>query len=128
VVYNLVSSQGRDKLRIAAGILIIVLGPIMSFFGAWAFCFLYGVHDFDLFIAFIVIPAQFFIACGVSCLKRKYWKLCFTSSLLLLFLILFVFFSRNLYDIPEFWFLILGGILPLIFIYLRKREWQEIEG
>ena len=80
-----------------------------------------GIHDYDLpFILFVIISAVFVITGGVFCLKRKYWKLCFTSSL---FLSLFLIFC--LFSLPIFiWFLLPGGILSLIFVCLRKREWQ----
>jgi hypothetical protein len=114
-------------MRIAAGILMVIFG--MTTMGMIVDVLIeYGTHAYDLpFNLFIVISAVFITTGGVFCLKRKYWKLCFTSSLfLLLFMILF-FFSL---PPPITWvalFLIPGGILPIIFVCIRKREWQEIQ-
>ena len=81
---------------------------------------------------FVIIPAVFIITGGVFCLKRKYWKLCFASSLvLLLFMIIdFLFlFPFPPGDVTYWWvnrtLFPPWGILPLIFICLRKREWSE---
>jgi hypothetical protein len=72
-----------------------------------------------------VLLSIFFIIGGVFCLKRKYWALCFISSLFLHFWMIVSFLGDF---ITYFWygFLVPGAILPLIFICLRKSEWQEI--
>jgi len=64
-----------------------------------------------------------FITGGVSCLKRKYWGLCFTSSILIHILMTLSIFLPWTY---LWWFyLIPVWILPLIFISLKKSEWAE---
>ena len=139
-------------MRIAAGTLMIILGTITGTFVAFVEVLLGwgdGSMNYACFILFAIIPAVFVIPGGVFCLKRKYWKLCFTSSLLLLFIDLYLFIAFNFYYRPTIpvntypimipdtsrflisfliWFVILGGILPIIFVCLRKREWQEIQG
>jgi hypothetical protein len=66
-----------------------------------------------------------FITGGVFCLKRRYWGLCFTSSILIHILMALSIFLPWTY---LWWFyLIPVWILPLIFICLRKREWSESE-
>jgi hypothetical protein len=126
-------------MRIAAGILMIMYG--VKTIGLYvSSIFLYGWDfrgdylDLALFLISIIAPV-FFITGGVFCLKRKYWKLCFASSLCLS---VFVFFDGmpTLYlleplNIPS-WvvgpLLLPWGILPIIFVWLRKKEWQEIQG
>ena len=81
-----------------------------------------------LLTIFVVVPI---ITGGVFCLKRKYWKLCFALSLwLLLFMILFLLsLPSTIIRFQAIWIpclLIPVGILPQIFICLRKKEWQEI--
>jgi membrane protease YdiL (CAAX protease family) len=139
-------------MRIAAGILMIILGTITGTFVAFVEVLLGwgdGSMNYASFILFAIIPAVFVIPGGVFCLKRKYWKLCFTSSLLLLFIDLYLFIAFNFYYRPTIpvntypimipdtsrflisfliWFVSLSGILPIIFVCLRKREWQEIQG
>jgi hypothetical protein len=123
-------------MRIAAGILMIMYGVktivlhVSSLFlDEWSFC----GYSRDLFLVSI-IAAVFFTTGGVFCLKRKYWEICFASCLCLL---VFMFFdllptarvSLEFLNIPS-WvvirLLIPWAILPLIFVCIRKREWQEI--
>jgi hypothetical protein len=123
-------------MRIAAGILMIMYGVktivlyVSSLFvDEWSF------RGFTLAMFLIsIIAAVFFTTCGVFCLKRKYWEMCFASSICLL---VFMFFdllptvrvSIEFLNIPSWVVLPLllpWAILPLIFVCLRKSEWQEI--
>jgi hypothetical protein len=134
-------------MRRAAGTLMIILGTIMGTFVALVELALgEGSMNYARFILFPIIPAVFVITGGVLCLKRKYWILCFTSSLVLLLLDLYLFLAFNFRSLniplplnsyplpsatwfpPSFldWVFTLSGILPIIFVCLRKREWQEI--
>jgi len=132
-------------MRRAAGTLMIILGTIMGTLVALVELALGdGSMNYARFILFPIIPAVFVITGGVFCLKRKYWILCFTSSLVLLLLDLYLFLAFNFRYIPlplnsppsatwfppSFldWVFTLSGILPVIFVCLRKREWQEIQG
>ena len=125
-------------MRIAAGILMIMYG-VKTIAIYVSSIFLYGWDfrgdylDLALFLISIIAPV-FFITVGVFCLKRKYWKLCFASSLCLL---VFMFFdlTPTAYFLHEFsnilsWvvspLLILWGVFPLILVWVRKNEWQEI--
>jgi len=96
---------------------IILLFPVVGLSAA-----LNNLGDV-LFLVFGLAWVGFVIMGGVFCLRRKHWGLCFTSSLLLaLFVILgFFFFAAPLFLCPL-------GILPIVFVCLRKREWQEIQG
>lgn len=58
--------------------------------------------------------ALFVISGGIFTLLRKYWKICVTASILSTF---FLTLTMVIY--------IFVGILPIIFICLRKREWQS---
>jgi len=133
-------------MRIAAGIMLIILGTIMGTFVALVELTLgEGSMNYARFILVAIIPAVFVITGGVFCLKRKYWKLCFTSSLVLLLLDLYLFLAFNFsyppfpfnypppnatFSPPSFldWVFTLSGILPIIFVCLSKSEWQEIQG
>jgi len=123
-------------MRIAAGILMIMYGVktivlyVSSLFvDEWSFR---GSTPAMFLIS--IIAAVFFITVGVFCLKRKYWEMCFASSICLL---VFMFFdllptaraSIEFLNIPSWVVLPLllpWAILPLIFVCLRKSEWQEI--
>jgi len=79
----------------------------------------------------IIILGAFSIIGGFFCLKRKYWALCFTSSLFLHYWMIvsygFGFLPLSWYLFINSWFMFLTpvAILPLIFICIRKREWSE---
>jgi hypothetical protein len=117
-------------MRKAAGILLIIFGvaaltlSIGSVSGLINHYIQYNQPTPPDYLYIITATlAVFFITGGVFCLKRKYWGLCFTSSLLLhIFMTLSVFlpweFLLWLYLSPVW-------VLPLIFICLRKSEWSE---
>ena len=109
-------------MRKTAGILMIILD--MTMLGTFVAALSEGgIHEYGLpFILFVIISAIFIITGGVSCLNRKYWKLCFTSSLFLSLLLIFCLFAL---PIASTWFLLPGGILSLIFVCIRKREWEN---
>ncbi len=117
-------------MRKAAGILMIIFG--MTTVGIY-FGFVTDYVAPASYLAatlFTILPVAPIVIGGVFCLKRKYWKLCFASSLfLLVFMILFL-LSLPLALHRFLWVTCLFipmGILPQIFICLRKREWQEQE-
>ena len=133
-------------MRIAAGTLMIILGTTMGTFVALVELTLgEGSMNYARFILVAIILAVFVITGGVFCLTRKYWKVCFASSLVLLLLDLYLFLAFN-FSYPPFpfnypppnatffppsfldWVFTLSGILPIIFVCLRKRDWQEIGG
>ena len=122
---QLVSSLGRDKMRKAAGILMVIFGVTTMGF------FVYGIrtqayYDYDLaFNLLMIFSTIFTITGGVFCLKRKFWIVCLISSALLSYFATFFWLAIIPY-ISILYFT--GGIIPLIFVCLRKREWQEIRG
>jgi len=121
-------------MRIASGILMISVGIALLFFFV-PILSEHGIHTYDLpfFNLVMIISALFSVTGGVFCLKRKYWKVGFASALLLLVLsgllifVLSVLCSLgNEYTPPGWaWFPIPVGILPIVFVCLRKREWSE---
>jgi hypothetical protein len=120
-------------MRIAAGIMLIIFGV------AAISLFIVNVSGLithpqyivptppDYVYIIIATLAVFFIVGGVFCLKRKNWRLCFTSSLFLhIFMTLLIFSNLLFFWIFFLWLsLIPVWILPLIFICLRKSEWSE---
>jgi len=128
------SSEARDEMRIAAGILMMVVG-IALLVNFVPRLIKEGIGTYALpFVSLVMVAsALFFVTGGVFCLRRKYWKVCFASSLLLLvllallLLILWVLWSLLSPYAPVWWMVvpIPAGILPIMFICLRKREWQK---
>lgn len=105
-------------MRIAAGILMII-GTIMS---AIAFGSMSGEPYKHIAFGLIYVYMGFTLSGGIFTLKRKHWKLCFTSSLLLSLLLIYSLFFL---PITSTWFLLPSGILPITFVCLSKREWES---
>jgi hypothetical protein len=121
-------------MRITAGVMMIVVGiallvhfvPLLIEDGV-------GTYDLPFVNLVVVISALFFVTGGVFCLRRKYWKVCFASSLLLLVLsgfLLFILWVLWLLLPPygPVWWLVVPipvAILPIVFVCLRRRDWQK---
>jgi hypothetical protein len=106
-------------MRIAAGILMIVLGT------AALGVFLYGVQPYygaELKLI-VILTTVFVITGGVFCLRRTYWTICLISSLLVPCFV----FLLWMWVIPSDLCLlfIAGAVISAILVGLRRREWQE---
>ena len=117
-------------MRKAAGILLIIFGvaaiglSIVNVSGLITYYSEYRQPTPPDYLYIITATlGVLFITGGVFCLKRKYWRVCFTSSIFIHILMTLSIFLPWTY---LWWFyLIPVWILPLIFICLRKREWSE---
>ena len=110
------------SMRIAAGILMVVPGLTTM----CRYVDVLGENDvyFELpFTVFVIASAVFAIIGGLFCLRRKYWALCFTSSLFFNYFVLLMCASR-IFPYVLTWFLAPAGIVPLMFTCLRRGEWQ----
>ena len=129
-------------MRIAAGILMIIgaiiewmtfmaiMGMIMGIMG---YLEVASPYELLLYVLFI-FGAIFVIVGGICTLKRRAWKVCFTSSILLLPMPLLTLTlvglakpsPAEIIAVSFYWVIptSLVGILPLIFVCLRKREWE----
>ena len=122
-------------MRKAAGIILIILGvaALSLFIVNVSGLITNPYEDFmqtppDYVFIIIATLAVFFIVGGVFCLKKRNWRLCFTSSLFLHFFMTVLIFSNLFFFswmLPLWLSLIPVWILPLIFICLRKDEWSE---
>ena len=120
---------GGGSLRKAAGILLIIFGvaaiglSIATVSGLFTYYTEYNLQTPPGYLYIAAVALGVFVTTGgVFCLKRKYWGLCFTPSLLL-----HVFMTLSIFIFPWILFLWLylspAWILPLVFICLRKSEW-----
>jgi hypothetical protein len=117
-------------MRIAAGIVSIMSGIALS--AALVLKLRLGIHGFGdpCFLSFF-ISAVFVVVSGMFCLKRRYWKLCFSSALVA---VLFVAYrlAAGAYSTAGsswlFWPFTITGTLPIIFVCLRINEWRGIRG
>ena len=131
-------------MRKAAGVIVITLGVYFVYFlitgvAAIGISLLLGVFapgTVGLVSRVLVLGsvgvAAFFIACGIFCLRRKYWRVCLASASFGVLLSLCDLasggwvFSGNIAmgSIP--WVVLVAALIAVIFIGLRKKEWQEI--
>jgi hypothetical protein len=117
-------------LRKAAGILLIIFGvaaiglSIVNVSGLISDHTRYNqLSPPDYLYIIVATSAVFFIIGGVFCLKRRDWRLCFTSSILLHILMTLSIFLP--WTFLWWFYLIPVWILPLIFICLRRSQWSE---
>lgn len=114
-------------MRIIAGILMIISGVILLFYyaellttyGYTAGMWIPLLGRLPSWVSPVIfssafVAAIFVIVGGIFTLRRKCWKMCLAAT------------------IPSTVFLMLMrvacalvGILPIIFVYLRKREWES---
>jgi hypothetical protein len=119
-------------MRIAAGILMIILAMVLPGIVSMVGEGIMDIRTFDLwFSLFIIISGVLLVTGGVSCLKRRYWRLCFTAALFAIFVMILwfgLFGVSLLFPLPwpyVNWFFIATGILPIVFIRLGRKEWRQ---
>jgi hypothetical protein len=129
------TSKGRGEMRIAAGIILIIL----AIFGLVNLIIsmrdLSGLHTPSSFLwQFVyhqIVRYGFIVAAGVLCLKRKYWGLCLAPALFALLTGISSVVEPLLrgygYFLPSWqtWILVIGALISTIFISLAKKEWQK---
>lgn len=126
-------------MRKAAGIVLTIYGAASLFFGVGGLLSEFRhISEPVLIILFLVVFNAFIITGGVFCLKRKYWKLCFASALLAVLMMIYWIYGFTRFRFPPPLFppylasyllvLIITGTLPIIFVCLRRSEWQDISG
>jgi len=114
-------------MRQAAGILMVASGMFL-FVVMVSSVPHYNVDSYGLgFNLLLLIPTLFILAAGVFCLTRKYWKVCYASALVTLVIMLVWLISNAADSIGLAWVVSVVGTLPIVFVTLGKKEWQEIQ-
>jgi len=115
-------------MRQAAGIMLIIFGmfllnTVISALSGSA------IHVVDIiFNLFITISAALFITGGIFCLMKKYRRLCLASAWLAVFIMIMWLTGSPHYGLSWLsWVFSILGTLPIIFVYLTKKEWKEIQ-
>ena len=115
-------------MRKAAGILMVAFG-LFLFIVMVSDVRHYDVDVYGLvFSLLLLIPTVFILTAGVFCLTRKYWKVCYASALVTLVIMIVWLTSHAADSISLAWVVSVVGTLPIIFVSLTKKEWQEIQG
>lgn len=115
-------------MRQAAGIMLIIFGmfllnTVISVLSG------YGIHISELvFNLLMIIPAAFLITGGIFCLMKKYWRVCLASAWLAVFIMIMWLTGSPPYGLDWLsWVFPILGTLSIIFVYLTKEEWKEIQ-
>jgi hypothetical protein len=112
-------------MRIAAGIMLMILGALVLV-ACVVLLIDYGinVHDPVLDTLFMICGA-FFVTGGISCVKKKYWEICFASALVAIFIMISWLIDSYTSLTWLDWIYSILATLPIILISLRKSEWKE---
>lgn len=124
-------------MRKAAGIMLMINGAASLWFHVVGMLSEFRhIREPVITILLSVVLYAFIVTGGVLCLKRKYWKLCFASALVaVLIMVYWVYgFTRFSFPPPSFpsfivsylLVLVVTATLSIVFVCIRKREWQEI--
>jgi len=116
----------RSRMRIAAGVLLVVPGMVLlvTFVSVLVDYGGYGL-DFDLFA---ILAGVFIVTGGVFCLMRKVWGLCLASGLVTAFMGILGAVGGMMRSSPINWLwlsVMLGGIIATILISSTKRDWRK---
>ena len=115
-------------MRQAAGILMVAFALFLLV------TVVSGLSDYDVnvyglaFSLLLIIPTAFILTAGVFCLRNKYWRVCLASASLAVFIMIVWLIGYDADSIWLAWVVSIVGTLPMIFVSLAKKEWQEIQG
>ena len=123
-------------MRIAAGIILIILGVVVM---AGMIIDVVNMSDFDIpsvrlsiilgTVPYAIIFGGLLVAGGVLCFKRRHWGVCLISAVITLaFWIIPAVAVLTGRDLSIGWrhcIIFVGAVISIIFISLRKKEWQE---
>ena len=112
-------------MRKAAGVMLIIVG-VYIVVGEITILHTVGSHLFALSV-FPIILAALIVTGGVFCIKRRYWVVCLVSALIPVYFVIRLFMIEYRF-MPWEWILPILGILPIIFIGIKRKEWKEILG
>ena len=120
-------------MRIAAGVLMLIYGVLLAFSGLFGLTGGIGgiPGSYLALYIFEIISGLSSLLGGVFCVVRRYWKACLSSALLLLLCMIYymstaiVTIYHDVTTLVAVILMVIGGIPPIVFICLRKREWSQ---
>ena len=113
-------------LRKAAGIMLVIFGVFLLNAVISALRG-YGTDISQLvFNLSMIIPVAFLITGGISCLRKTHWRVCLASAWLAVFFMIVWLITPYGSDWLSWVFSILGTF-SIIFVYLTKQEWEEMQ-
>jgi len=115
-------------MRKAAGIMLIIFGILLLNTVVSALRG-YGISVYQIaFNLLMIIPVAFLITGGIFCLQKKYWRVCLASAWLAVLIVILWLTGSHPTDLDWVsWVFSILGTLSIIFVYLAKAEWKEIQ-
>jgi hypothetical protein len=125
-------------MRIAAGIILIILGVVrvanvIISMGVLPGSFVDSHSLFEglwMFGYWPVVYGALFVTGGILCIGKRYWGLCLISALLALvggiYTVVQALWLGYSLITWEAWILVVGALISTIFVSLTKYEWEEI--
>ncbi len=116
-------------MRKAAGIMLIIFGILLLN------TLVSALRGYDIpvyqivFDVLMIIPVAFLIAGGIFCLMKKYWRVCLASAWFAVFIMLVSLTGSPPSGLDWLsWVFSILGTLSIVFVYLTKEEWKEMQG
>jgi len=123
-------------MRKAAGVILMVLGVVAL---VWMIIGVVNISDLDFASARLsvligtlpygIVFGGLLVAGGVLCLKRRYWGVCLVSAVITVSLwiapVVVMLVEGGFSALWNFAIQVPGGLVAIVFISLRKKEWQE---
>ena len=116
-----------DRMRKAAGILMVAFA-LLLIITVISDLNRFGFGGYELVFSLLpIIPAGFIFTGGVFCLMRRHWKVCYPSAVVALLIMIVWLIGHAADSIWLAWVVSMVGTLPIIFVYLTKKEWEETQ-
>lgn len=113
-------------MRKAAGIMLIIVGTYALVVEIIILNAM-GSHFFWLSVLPIVLGA-IIVTGGIFCIRRRYWGLCLASALIAVYFVIRLLIIHYRLFFPWERVLPILGILPIVFVCIKRKEWKEIQG
>ena len=116
-------------MRQAAGIMLIIFGMfLLNTMTSVLSGFVIPIYEIVLNLL-IIIPVAFLVTGGIFCLRKTHWRVCLASAWLAVFIMIMWLTGFHPYAFRWLsWVFCILGTLPIIFVYLTRKEWKEIQG
>ena len=123
-------------MRKAAGVILMVLGVVAL---VWTIISVVNISDLDFASARLsvligtlpygIVFGGLLVAGGVLCLRRRYWGVCLVSAVITVSLwiapVVVMLVEGGFSALWNFAIQVPGGLVAIVFISLRKKEWKE---
>ncbi len=113
-------------MRKAAGIMLIIVGMYII---VVEIIFMYTIGSYVFALSLLPIALEALIVTGgIFCIRKRYWGLCLASALIAVYFVIRLLIIHYRLVFPWERVLPILGILPIVFVCIKRKEWKEIQG